>query len=374
MALCATAPVPDGRKGYAPRMTVRVLGLFDNGDEGGGNAVRRGAPSHPFAYGAQHLHGDDFELVRVNPARHRLHRRTRDIVEHRTGLRVDRTVRSLSEAARADAVLAFLEREGALASRLRARGWWPMRDTPLVALSCWWAEELRSGPSEARHRILQDAAGMDRIVVFSSNQVDVFADHGIRPERVVPVAFSVDATWYCPDTQVARDRDVVAIGVDRGRDWRTLVDAARRLPDARFDILTQPGRLDPAGMPSNVYLHGVADAEEYRQWLRSARVVAVPTHDLAYPTGQSVLLEASATGACVAVTATAAMDDYVRAGDTAIALPLHDPVGVASVLQGVLADDTLRGEVGGAARRAVEESFAYPGMWLDVRRVIRALV
>lgn len=355
-------------------MTVRVLGLFENGDEGGAGGVRRGAPAHPFAYGAQHLHGDGFELLRVNPARRRLHRRLRDVVEHRSGLAVDRTLRSAREAARADVVLAFLEREGVLASRLRARGLWPVRGTPVVALSCWWGEELLRGDARARERIRRDAAGMDRILVLSRNQVEIFADHGIPAERVVPVPFSVDSAWYSPDPTVPRDRDVVALGVDRGRDFDTLVAAARLLPHARFDIVTQRGRLDPDAVPGNVTLHDVVGADDYLRWLRSARVVAVPTHDLAYPTGQSVLLEASATGACVAVTRTAAMADYFRDGETAVALPLHDPVGVARALADVLGDDARRDAIGTSARRAVEESFGYPGMWQHVRGTIRHLL
>lgn len=355
-------------------MTVRVLGLFDNGDEGGRGGVRDGPPTRSFAYGAQLLAGDGFELLRVNPARNALHRKVRDAVEHRSGLAVDRTVRSAREAARADAVLAFLEREGTLASRLRARGVWPMRHTPLVVLSCWWAEELRTGDAAARERIRRHAAGIDRLLVLSSNQVGILAEHGVDPDRVVPVRFSVDADWYGPDPAVERDRDVVAVGIDRGRDFDTLVEAARRLPGARFDVITQPGRVDPATAPANVHLHGPVAPEEYRRWLRSARVVAVPTHDLAYPTGQSVLLEASATGACVAVTRTAAMEDYVRDGETAVGLPLHDPVGTAEVLGSLLADDERRRRVGQAARAAVTGSFAYPGMWGEVRGVIRGLL
>jgi glycosyltransferase involved in cell wall biosynthesis len=257
---------------------------------------------------------------------------------------------------------------------VRARGLWPMRTTPLVTLSCWWADDLRDGEPGARERILRDAAGMDRILVLSRNQVEIFAHHGVAAERVVPLAFSVDASWYCPDPDVARDRDVVALGVDRGRDFDTLVEAARLLPDARFDIVAQPGRLDQRTMPPNVTLHGIARNVDYRHWLRSARVVAVPTHDMAYPSGQSVLLEASATGACVAVTLTPAMADYVRDGETAVAMPLHDAHGVADVLRSLLGNDQMRAQVGAAARRTVESSFAYPGMWHQVRQVIRDLL
>ncbi len=355
-------------------MSIRVLGLFENGDEGGHRSVRGDSPRHPLAYGAEFLHGDGLQLLRVEPARSRVHRKVRDVVEHRSGLAVDRTVRAARAAASADAVFAFLEREGAFASRLRAGGLWPMRGTPLLVLSCWWAEELRTGTREQRDRIRRDAAGMDRLFVLSRNQVEIFDEHGIPAERVQPLRFSVDARWCSPDPEVPRDQDVVAIGLDRGRDFVTLLEAARQLPDAAFHILTTPGRLDPASLPPNVRLEPMAHGDDYVRWLRSARVVAVPTYELAYPTGQSVLLEASAAGACVAVTDTPAMRDYVDPGRTALTMPLSDPAGVAEVLARALSDEDLRNRVGAEARRTVVQQFAYPGMWTDVREAVRELV
>jgi glycosyltransferase involved in cell wall biosynthesis len=349
---------------------LRVLGLFENGDEGGRGGLRTGPPARSFGYGAQHLHGDGIQLIRVQPAHGRLHRKVRDVVEHRAGYPADRLVRSLRTAARADVVFAYLENHGTLPALLRARRTWPMRRTPLVVLSCWWAEELQSSGASTRERILRAAAGVDRILVLSSNQVGVFARYGIPEHRVTSLPFSVDADWYTPDPDVVRDRDVVAVGMDRGRDFDTLVAAARMLPAARFDIVTQSGRLDPSRMPRNVTLHPMVPMDEYRHWLRRARVVAVPTHELAYPTGQSVLLEASATGACVAVTRTPAMADYLREGVTALGLPLGDARGVAEVLGGALSDDELRRRIGSQARKAVEERYAYPGMWTRVREIL----
>lgn len=44
--------------------------------------------------------------------------------------------------------------------------------------------------------------------------------------------------------------------------------------------------------------------------LRSVAVVAIPTRELAYPTGQTVALEAAGTGAAVVLTDTPAMREY----------------------------------------------------------------
>lgn len=352
---------------------VRVLGLFEVPREGRGNTVL-GVPTRPYAYGAQYLVDANTELVRVNPARNRLHVKARDVIEHRTGVKVDLTVRSVPALWRCDAVFAFLEPQVVLASELRQRGFPLFRDKPVVVISCWWAEELDSEGDEARRRILRIISGVDRLVVFSRNQVEIFRRHGVPPEKIVPVGFSIDALWCSPDPSVAKVRDVVAIGFDRGRDYGTLVQAARLLPEFQFEIYTQPGRLDPGDVPPNVSLCTPVHGDEYVRTLREARVVAVPTHELAYPTGQSVLLEAFGVGACVVATKTEALGEYFVDGVHALGAEVEDASSMAQALGRALRDPQLRAELGQAARRWVVEHYAYPGMWVEIRALIHDLV
>lgn len=53
--------------------------------------------------------------------------------------------------------------------------------------------------------------------------------------------------------------------------------------------------------------HGRVPFTEYRRLVDTASVVTVPIHALAYPTGQTVALEAAGTGACLVPTDTPAM-------------------------------------------------------------------
>ena len=96
--------------------------------------------------------------------------------------------------------------------------------------------------------------------------------------------------------------DVLAVGRDRGRDWRTFFDAVRNT-DLRVRVVCRPALLAGLDVPANVEVVGVVDRASYRELLASAAVVAVITETLPYPTGQSVLLEAMAMGRCCVVTA-----------------------------------------------------------------------
>ena len=90
--------------------------------------------------------------------------------------------------------------------------------------------------------------------------------------------------------------------------------------------------------------------------------------------GQSVLLEAMACGRCVAVTETEAMRDYIDDGVTNLALPLHDPQGVAEVIAAAAADDAKRERIGAAARDAAVEQFPFRRTWQEIARALAELV
>ncbi|QHC60066.1 glycosyltransferase family 4 protein [Rathayibacter sp. VKM Ac-2760] len=349
---------------------LRILGLFLK------HSSILARPGEPYLrgrlpYRADLLRDSETRLLAKGHAARPAHVKLRDVAEHRSGLALDTQLRSLRAVASADAVLAVLEPEAEFPALLRRAGLPPYARTPLVVLSCWWAEELRTGTPERRRRVLRAAAGVDRILVLSANQREVFARHGVDERRVVPIGFGVDADYYAPGPERPKRFEVLAAGVDRGRDFGTLVAAAARLPHRRFDLFTMPERIAGLALPPNVLLHAPVPVGEHRENLRDAALVVVPTHERAYPTGQSVLLEASGCGTAVAVTRTAAMADYLDDGVTALGLPLHDPAGVAAVIEAALGDDPRRARIAEAGRARVLAEANAERMWAEVRAVLR---
>ncbi|AXK46865.1 glycosyltransferase family 4 protein [Brachybacterium saurashtrense] len=359
-----------GRRGDGSRPTV--LGLFDWTPPTDGSARLRD-PETPLPYRADLLPSvSGLGLEVLSPARGRVHRKLRDVVEHRSGVAVDLALRGLPRARTAAAVLAFLEPQLAALAWLRRRRASPYARIPAVGISCWWAEELVAGTRDPR-QVREVVAGLDRLFVLSSNQHEIFERAGVPGEKVVPVLFGADHRHFTP-VSAAERYDVLAVGVDRGRDWETLLEAARRIPHRRVDIITGTGRIPADEVPANVTVHPPTGFAAYRAALQAARLVVVPSLDLAYPTGQSVMLEAMACGRCVVVTATRAMAEYIGDGTAVLSTPPGDPGALAVVIDEMLSDDAGRAAVGLMAREAVERRFTFEGMWTRIGEELTALL
>jgi glycosyltransferase involved in cell wall biosynthesis len=263
------------------------------------------------------------------------------------------------------ATLAMFESEGNSLAWLRAHHVLPFTRTKLVIVSCWLAELLPTMQRRALDRYRQAYEHVDRLIFFSPNQADVYRHWlGMPPERLVYLPFGVDDEWFPPATGPDAGY-VLAVGRDRGRDWRTLAHAAR-LCGLPVKVLCRPRDVAAVDFPPNVEVLGYVDRHEYRSLLGRARVVALATDERAYPTGQSVLLEAAAAGKPCVVTGTPAISPYLRAGDVR-PVPPGDPVMFAEALA------AAGSEAPDGVRRLPAE-FTARQMWATVADVITSVV
>ena len=191
--------------------------------------------------------------------------------------------------------------------RAARRAWPGRRSSVLAVVTCWLAHVL-AGASPARRAGYRWAyRSVDRLYYFSENQGPLLADHlGRGAERARFLPFGVDDETFRP----AGDGDgdyVLVVGRDRGRDWPTLLAALDGL-DLPVKVCCRPGDLGGERVPAGVEVLGYVDRDVYRRLLGRARVVAIATRPVVYPSGQSVLLEAMAMARAVVVTATPALD------------------------------------------------------------------
>jgi glycosyltransferase involved in cell wall biosynthesis len=273
---------------------------------------------------------------------------------------------------RSDAVLAMFESEGNLLAWLRRPGVPALGRPALVLLSCWLAE-LLPGFSERRRRRYRGAyRHVDRLLFFSSNQAEIYQRHlGLPPERLSFVPFGVDEEQVRPST--ADEGFVLAVGRDRGRDWPAFFEAvaATGLP-AR--VLCRPSQIEGLTVPANVDVLGYVDRDVYLDLLSRCRLVVVSSRPLAYPTGQSVILEGMAAAKCVVATDIPSMADYLEPGTNALTVPVGDAATLAAVMAEAFEDAAARDRVGRGGRRAVEERFNARSMWEAVAAEVMAAV
>lgn len=280
------------------------------------------------------------------------------------------TVAMAPRIARSDAVLAMFESEGHLLAMARALRLPLSRRPPMVVISCWLASLLpAAGPRRlAWYRRMYQA--VDAIAVFSTNQREPLARLLDVDEEVVRyVPFGVDSDWFAPGSPGEDDGFVLAVGRDRGRDWPTLLAAARAtgLPTK---IACRPSDIAGLDIPDNVEVLGYVGVEAYRSLLHRARVSVVTTFDVPYPSGQTVALESMAAGKATVATRTPSLADYLDDGVNALTVPAGDAPALAEAITGIFADRARRERLGSGGRAAVEETFNARAMWGAVAAIL----
>lgn len=127
---------------------------------------------------------------------------------------------------------------------------------------------------------------------------------------------------------------------------------------------------DAAARGIDVRLMGWLSRTETLSWMRHAALLAFPSYG---PESLSrVLLEAAGLGVPIAAMDTGGTRDILRAGTTA--LLSTTPAEWANDLARLAADDTLRDELGRAARADVHARFSAPVIVEQIERVYRSLL
>lgn len=307
-----------------------------------------------------------------------------------------RSIRSRSTKHGVDAVLAMFESEGHAYAMLRGVSRRVGRDLPpLIVIGCWLTEILQelseaanhprsSGTRRSRLRPQRWAASLrlrwyrwtyanvDRLVVFSSNQRPLLASLLNRdPDSIDVVGFGVDVAEVFatgrqrsgtgPTVPVA-DEFILAVGRDRGRDWQTLLEAVAE-SDWAVEVIARPHFLAGLDIPTEVTVLPPVDRDRYLQRVNDAAAVLIITHDVAYPTGQTVMLEAMALGKPIIATQTEALGEYFDDGVDAVGTALADPDDLRSHISNLLNDPGRRARIGQAGSERVRERGDAQSMW-----------
>lgn len=319
-------------------------------------------------YGIDRLSQFGYDLIEVEPARTRVHRKLRDVVEHRSGRPMDKTLRSVRKAWRSDLVLAFLEKEALSASWAKRRGMMPYAGRPLVMIACWLADELQRMSPAQRTAVVTSYSGVDLILVLSRNQVEILVEAGFDAARIEAVSFGYNPDQF-PVAAFEDRHGIVSVGADRGRDFSTLLQAVEG-SDLQLHLYTDEGHLNGGELPAEVVFHGRVPFGRYQEVLATASIVAIPTHVMAYPSGQTVALEAAGTGACLVLTDTPAMREYFD-DESAVFVSPGDTDGWRRALTELASDAEKRRRLGRNAAALVGAHFTYTDMWSQVDEAIR---
>jgi phosphatidyl-myo-inositol dimannoside synthase len=246
----------------------------------------------------------------------------------------------------------------------------------------FYAEEIAARPKLAAFA----ARRADVSIAISAYTAGLIADTGAIPAalRLIPpgVDIPADATPLASEQPtiltVARLEERY-----KGHDImvRTLPLVLARVPDARWVVIGE-GSLRPGleqlarsyGVEGSIDFLGAVCDERRNEWLRRARLVAMPSRlpagGLAGEGFGIVYLEAGAYGKPVVAGNVGGALDAVVDGETGLLVDPNDPVALADAIVGLLIDGELARRMGAAgAERA--RGFAWPLIAGRVEAVLR---
>jgi glycosyltransferase involved in cell wall biosynthesis len=209
----------------------------------------------------------------------------------------------------------------------------------------------------------------------------LIANLGLDPVRVFSVPSGTDTEKFSP-----RDRDTARRGgpfspsdrvagvvatLRRGKGVPVLLAAATRpeLSDLKLLIVGDGHQLEPLkkeaaelGIAARVHFTGRQD--DVTRWLNMMDVFALPSIvDEGVP---QALSQAMASGLPVVTTASGAITEIVREGETGLFVPREDSAALAAAIKRLLDDSALAKKLGTAARAHIESAYTRKKMLDDM--------
>jgi glycosyltransferase involved in cell wall biosynthesis len=188
---------------------------------------------------------------------------------------------------------------------------------------------------------------VDHFVVYSTMEKALYAHmFNLPPDRFDLVLWSVNPpTVERPNSAIQPGDYVSAIG-GNARDYRTLLDAARRLPQIQFVLVVRPESLEGFDIPPNVIIHQNLPIGLTMNLLFFSRFMVLPLGDLNVPSGHVTLVAAMHLGKAFVITDTLGVRDYIRDGENALSATLGSGADLAAKIKLLWDDPSLCDRLG----------------------------
>ena len=245
---------------------------------------------------------------------------------------------------------------------------WPgLIRRPLVYVSIGLPERIQTITAHGIQRIYRNAfQHVDRFIAYGWEEALWIRRWMELPEdspKVVFMPFGVDSDYFSPRPENIQSVDVLTIGADPQRDYKTLFWIASRHPRVTFRVIASKDLAAGfTSVPGNVEILVDIPFPEIRDHLATARVVALPIHENTYSAGTTTLLQAMAMARPVVVSNTGAIRKGYELEDglNCRLVPPGDQAVFESALMTLLDDVDAATRIGLAARNTIETHLTWP--------------
>lgn len=205
--------------------------------------------------------------------------------------------------------------------------------------------------------------GLDGIVCLANIQREYLeTNYPFLKGRIFFVPLGVDINYYKASYENRKDY-ILSVGRDNGRDYRTVMEVARTKPEENFEIVCSRRNLSGIDkIPANVTVFYDLSFTELNKKYHEAKMLLLLTHDDSYLdgadcSGQTVLLDAMASGLPVIASRKKYLEDYARNEEEVLFVNFYDASNIAAAIN-VINNTNTRQKLAVAARNRVEKEFS----------------
>jgi len=257
---------------------------------------------------------------------------------------------------------------------------WPNRKTKFVLLN------ISLGRTVAIYKekkllwfikfLLED---VDHCVCLSKFQEDFLLENvPVLKGKTSVICLGVDTKFY-KNIEKIRNGPILSVGKDDGRDYKTVFEVAKLLPEETFEVICHPRNIKKLGkIPSNVSLKFMAPITELKEKYQSAKALLLTTHNDNFNegadcSGQTVLLEAMASGMPIIASRKKYISEYVGGQESAILVDFYDSRQIAEKIILLKQNDQMASTLSRNACEKVNKNFSTEKMAENLANLFKEL-
>lgn len=217
---------------------------------------------------------------------------------------------------------------------------------------------------------------VDAVVCLAHYQIDYISK--AMPDIVPKLYFvpmGIDTRFHKPGKQLGNF--ILAVGKDNGRDYRTVINVAKKMPNENFKIVCSPRNIEGIiEIPSNVEVIFGMSIGDLRREYENTKMVLIITHDDDYRegadcSGQTVLLEAMASGLPIIASRRQSLYGYIEDAKDGLYVDVYDTESIIKAISMLSSSKEVRRNLGLSARIKAETEFSTEMMAKNLTTVFK---
>jgi len=250
---------------------------------------------------------------------------------------------------------------------LRSAGILPRAKTVVISIGV--AEKLQAlqkrGLLRECERLLKEFRLLTRVITFSHVEMKILTEE-FSLENVSFIPLGVDTDYFRPGTR-EQVIDVLGVGGDKYRDFKSFILVAIQSPEIRFKLITNERhakKLNSMEIPENVDILLNVSLAEVAKDMSQCRIVFLPVMENTYSGATTCLLQAMASGRAVVTNPVGP----IRKGyglvheKNIIFVPTGDVEVAVKQIKRLIHEEDIRRYIGLCARKLVEEQLSLDKM------------